>query len=80
MNNNKKMIYIDNLEEYLPLNLDLEYSNTSLRPEFLLDSVNQIIPGGEVKSINKQEWKLLTSICDGMPKNIKELATHLSNQ
>lgn len=71
MNNNKKMIYIDNLEEYLPLNLDLEYSNTSLRPEFLLDSVNQIIPGGEVKSINKQEWKLLTSICDGMPKNIK---------
>jgi hypothetical protein len=71
MNGEKRLIYLDNIVEYLPLHVDEQYSKTSLRPEYLLDTVSQIIPGGEVKPVNRQEWKLLSGACEGLENCLK---------
>ncbi len=49
INGDKRLIYIDDLVEYLPMHADQDLSKTTLRPEFLLDSVTQVVPGGDVK-------------------------------
>lgn len=61
-NGDQRLIYLDDLVEYLPLHADQDLATTSLRPEFLLDAVTQVVPGGEVKP-SSREFKALLSAC-----------------
>ncbi len=54
MNKEKRMIFLDALIDYLPNHASEQYPKTTLRPEFLLDSVTLVVPGGEVKPGSKQ--------------------------
>ena len=44
---------------------------SSLRPEYLLDTVNQIIPGGDTKNGGRNEQKQIMSACSGLPGCVK---------
>ena len=46
VNGDQKLIYLDDLVEYLPQHADQDLVTTSLRPEFMLDAVTQVVPGG----------------------------------
>jgi len=57
-----------------------------LRPEYLLDHVMQLIPGGllsknNINNVNvSKEWKLLKTVCEGLNKCILTLVEDLTNQ
>jgi hypothetical protein len=61
MDGDKRLVYIDDLVEYLPSHADQDLQKTALRPEFLLDSVTQVVPGGDVKQ-SSREWKTHFSV------------------
>lgn len=79
-NADKKLIYVDRLTDYLPIHLDEEMNGSSLRPEYLLDSVNQVIPGGDTRGGSRQEQKQIATACEGLNACIKELADYLNSQ
>lgn len=74
------MIFLDNLDEYLPSHPSEQYPKTTLRPEFLLDSVGQVVPGGEVKPVSKMEWKNLSTASEGLNNCVKDLTFYLDSQ
>lgn len=43
---NRRLIYLDNLKHYLPNNISENHSGGLLRPEFILDNIQNFIPGG----------------------------------
>ena len=51
--NDKRLIYVDNLIDYLPYHMDESLIGSSLRPEYLLDTVDRVILGGDVKGGNR---------------------------
>lgn len=71
MNQEKRLIYLDRLIEYLPANVLEIDSKATLRPEYMLDTVSQVTPGGEVRPGNKQEFKALATVCEGLQGCIK---------
>lgn len=74
------MIYVDGLFQYLPIHLEEEMLGSSLRPEFLLDTVNQIIPGGDTKTASRQEQKQLSAASSALPACLKDLSEFLNAQ
>jgi hypothetical protein len=74
LNNDKRFIYLDGLIDYLPYHVDEFMLGRSLRPEYLLDTVDRVIPGGDVKGASRQEQKNLESVCSGLNSCIKNLA------
>lgn len=79
MNGDKRLIFIDDLIEYLPTHADQDLPKTTLRPEFLLDSVAQLVPGGDVKQ-SSRDWKTLSMACEGLVECMHELSSHLNGQ
>jgi hypothetical protein len=71
MNSERIMIFVDSLIEYLPIHIDEQFLKASLRPEYILENVNQVVPGGEIKSSNRNEYKVMTNVCDGVDKCVK---------
>jgi hypothetical protein len=74
------LIYVDGLLNYLPIHQDEELLGSSLRPEYMLDSVSQVIPGGEPKAVNRQDQKQLAAAVSALPGCLKELADFLNLQ
>ncbi len=64
----KKLIYIDNLIEYLPVHLDENFRGSTLRPEHILDNVNNFMQGGIAHEANRNDMKILNESLD-MIKN-----------
>jgi hypothetical protein len=62
----RRLIFVDNLFEYLPQNVSEAFPKSTLRPEYMLDSVSQITPGGEVNPASRQEFKTLSLVCEGV--------------
>ena len=80
LNDNKRLVYVDNLVEYLPVPVEEELQGASLRPEYLLESVGQVVAGGEARGQTRQEQKALTTVCGGLASSVKELAAYLNEQ
>ena len=80
LNSDKRFIYVDMLIDYLPYHVDESMLGTSLRPEYLLDTVDRVIPGGDIKGGSRQEQKNMESVCSGLNSCIKDLASFLSSQ
>ena len=51
----------------------------SVRPEYLLDSVNQVIPGGDLRGVRGAQ-KTLASALEGLSGSFKELVEFLNCQ
>jgi len=53
----------------------------SLRPEYLLDTVDHVIPGGDTKAGgSRQEQKNIAGACEGLTSCIKQLTDFLNSQ
>jgi len=74
LNNDKRFIYADVLIDYLPYHIDDKMLGTSLRPEYLLDTVDRVILGGDVKGGSRQDQKNFESVCSALNSCIKDLA------
>lgn len=46
----------------------------------MLDTVNHMIPGGDLKGGTRTEQKALVTACDGLPDCMKELVNYLNSQ
>ena len=55
----KRLIYIDNLFEYLPVHIEENYRGGTIRPEHILDNVNTFMQGGLAQEANRQDMKIL---------------------
>lgn len=79
-NGDKRLIYVDDLTDYLPLHTEDDMNKCSLRPEYLLDHVGQVLPGGEVRQAQRAEWKTLATACEALTPCITSLVTVLDSQ
>jgi hypothetical protein len=69
-----RLIYINQLIEYLPMHIDESFYGGSLRPEHVLDNVNQLMQGGMAVEANRQDMKVLHETLDLIQKNVAILA------
>lgn len=51
-----------------------------MRPEHILDNVNQFIQGGTAHEANRPDMKSLNDALNSIEQNVKLLAKELSNQ
>lgn len=79
-NGEHRLIYVDSLTDYLPIHLVEGMNGTSLRPEYLLDSVSYVLPGGDGRGGSRQEQKQLLTASEGLAGCMKELAAYLTEQ
>ncbi len=74
----RRLLYINQLIEYLPVHFQEMFYGGSLRPEHMLDNVNQFVQGGMAYEATKQDVKVLGDVVDSVRKNVVVLAKELS--
>lgn len=70
----RTLIYINQLLEYLPVHPDENYRGGLLRPEHILDNVNQFMHGGMSQEANRKDLKALHDTLTLLEENVKALA------
>lgn len=70
----KRLIYINQLIEYLPVHLEETYRGGLMRPEHILDNVNQFMQGGTPFEPNRQDMKTFQDALILVDQNVKILA------
>ncbi len=74
----RRLLYINQLIEYLPIHTEETFFGGSLRPEHMLDNVNQFVQGGMAYEATRQDMKVLGDVIDNVKKNVVELAKEMS--
>jgi hypothetical protein len=74
----KRLIYINQLIEYLPLHIEENFIGGSLRPEHMLDNVDQFMAGGIAVDGNRHDMRILNDTLDLIKRNVSQLAKDLS--
>lgn len=70
----RRLVYVDQLVEYLPVHIEEAFAGGSLRPEHILDNVNHFMQGGMAHEANRQDMKILTETLELIKTNVKQLA------